>query len=260
MKQMNEDLVISVRDLSKSYGEVKAVDGLSFDVRRNEIFGMLGPNGAGKTTAMEILETLRSPDSGTATVGGFDIVKDAKRVKEIIGVQLQSSAFFERLRLVETVELYGRAYGVVVNPYEILESVGLEDKAKSYFKQLSGGQKQRLSIAVGLVNKPQILFLDEPTTGLDPRARRNLWKLVAQIRASGTTIMMTSHYMDEAEELCDRLAIMDQGKISVMGSPDDLIDSLLEKGFKSTRRVREATLEDVFIDLTGRTLTDEGPE
>ena len=246
--------IIKGEDLHKSYGKVTALGGVSFEVYEGEVFGMLGPNGAGKTTAIEIFETLRAPDSGNAWVGGFDVSKQPLKVKSIIGVQLQSAAFFERLKISETVALYGQAYGLRVDPMEKLELVGLAEKSKAYFRHLSGGQKQRLSIAVGLVNDPKVLFLDEPTTGLDPYARRSLWKLIKTIQKQGTTVVLTTHYMEEAEELCDRTAIMDAGRIVAMGSPSSLISDLLNKGFAPTREVKPATLEDVFLDLTGREL------
>ena len=254
---VNGNAIISVSGLKKSYANVPAVNDVSFEVTRGEIFGMLGPNGAGKTTTIEILEGMRRADSGTVMVGGIDVHRDPKKVKSIIGVQLQASAFFDHLSVAETIRLYGELYGERVDVDAILEEVELADRRKAYFNQLSGGQKQRLSIAVALVNKPQVLFLDEPTTALDPQARRHMWDLIQRIRASGTTIMLTTHYMEEAEEICDRVAIMDQGKIVQLDTPDALIERLIETGFKSTRQVKLATLEDVFIDLTGRSLRED---
>lgn len=249
--------VISVTGLTKRYSDLTAVDNISFSVQRGEVFGMLGPNGAGKTTTIEILEGMRRADSGTAFVGGIDVHRDPKKVKSIIGVQLQSTAFFDYLSVSETVKLYGELYGEKVDVNAILEEVELTDRGKAYFKQLSGGQKQRLSIAVALVNQPQVLFLDEPTTALDPQARRHMWELIQRIRSTGVTIMLTTHYMEEAEELCDRVAIMDKGKIVQMDSPQALVEQLLSTGFTSTREVKLATLEDVFINLTGRSLREE---
>jgi ABC-2 type transport system ATP-binding protein len=248
--------VIAVRDLRKRYGDLQAVDGVSFDVQRGEVFGMLGPNGAGKTTTVEILESLRTADSGSAVVGGIDVSKDPDAVKRIIGVQLQTSAFFDHLTVTELVRLYGRLYGRDVDAAKVLEMVELTEKAKSYYKPLSGGQKQRLSIAVALVNDPVVLFLDEPTTGLDPQSRRHMWDLVKRIKAAGTTVVLTTHYMEEAEELCDRVAVVDRGRIVAIDTPDALIDALLKTGFRNERKSREATLEDVFINLTGHALRE----
>ena len=249
--------IIVAEGLTKRYDNVAAVDDISFNVGRGEIFGMLGPNGAGKTTTVEILEGLRVADEGNAVVAGVDVKKDPKKVKSLIGVQLQTAAFFDHLTLSETIALYGKLYGIDVNPDEILEKVELVEKRKSTYAKLSGGQKQRLSVAIGLVNKPVVLFLDEPTTALDPQARRHMWELVDKIREDGTTIMLTTHYMEEAEELCDRVAIVDKGKIVAMDTPDTLIDQLVDSGFRGSHRVREASLEDVFIHLTGRSLRDE---
>ncbi len=249
--------IIEVQNLQKTYKDTKALKGVSFQVSRGEVFGILGPNGAGKTTTVEILEGLRGADSGEVFINGINVIKNPQKVKSIIGVQLQSSAFFDRLTLAETVTLYSKAYEENVNPLEVLKLVNMEEKASSYYRALSGGQKQRLSLAIGLVNDPDVLFLDEPTTGLDPQARRNLWKLVKEIRSRGKTILMTTHYMEEAEELCDRVAIMNDGSIVALDSPDNLIDDLLSRGFKRSKRIKEATLEDVFIDLTGRSLFEE---
>ena len=249
--------IIEVQNLQKTYKDTKALKGVSFQVSRGEVFGILGPNGAGKTTTVEILEGLRGADSGEVFINGINVIKNPQKVKSIIGVQLQSSAFFNRLTLAETVTLYSKAYEKNVNPLEVLKLVNMEEKASSYYRALSGGQKQRLSLAIGLVNDPDVLFLDEPTTGLDPQARRNLWKLVKEIRSRGKTILMTTHYMEEAEELCDRVAIMNAGSIVALDSPDNLIDDLLSRGFKRSKRIKEATLEDVFIDLTGRSLFEE---
>ena len=249
--------IIEVQNLQKTYKDTKALKGVSFQVSRGEVFGILGPNGAGKTTTVEILEGLRGADSGEVFINGINVMKNPQKVKSIIGVQLQSSAFFDRLTLAETVTLYSKAYEENVNPLEVLKLVNMEEKASSYYRALSGGQKQRLSLAIGLVNDPDVLFLDEPTTGLDPQARRNLWKLVKEIRSRGKTILMTTHYMEEAEELCDRVAIMNDGSIVALDSPDNLIDDLLSRGFKRSKRIKEATLEDVFIDLTGRSLFEE---
>ena len=250
------DTVIVAKDLRKKYDDITAVNGISFEVRRGEVFGMLGPNGAGKTTTIEILEGMRDADSGDAIINGIDVKEDANAVKAIIGVQLQQNAFFDNLKLAEIVDLYARLYLAKVDPVEILSRVGLDHRKSSKYAELSGGQKQRLSIAVALVNDPVVLFLDEPTTGLDPQARRKLWALVKKIQTDGSTIMLTTHYMEEAEELCDRIAIVENGEIIALDTPDALIDQLLATGFKPEKRVREATLDDVFLNLTGRDLRD----
>ena len=247
---------ISVDGLRKSYGNLVAVDGISFNVKRHEIFGLLGPNGAGKTTTVEILEGLRQADSGQVMVAGIDVTKHPEKVKNVIGVQLQSSAFFDGLTLPELLDMFAALYHRQVDAMALLKKVDLVDKARSAVNKLSGGQKQRFSIATALVNEPQILFLDEPTTGLDPQARRNLWDLAQSIRAEGRTIVLTTHYMDEAETLCDRVAIMDHGKILAMEPPDALIQRLIDKGFHGERVERSANLEDVFLDMTGHALRD----
>jgi ABC-2 type transport system ATP-binding protein len=249
--------IIEVDNLYKAYGALKAVDGVSFSVDTGEVFGILGPNGAGKTTTVEIMEGMRAPDRGTAIINGVDVRKDPRGVKDIIGIQLQSSAFFDRLSLAELLEMFASLYGRSIDPMELLRDVELTDRAKSKFRELSGGQKQRFSIATTLVNDPLVLFLDEPTTGLDPQARRHMWELVKRFKDEGRTVVLTTHYMEEAEELCDRVAIMDHGKIVAMDYPDALIESLLGKGFQKERVEKLANLEDVFLDLTGRALRDE---
>ncbi len=254
---MENKPVISVKDLVKNYGNFQAVKGISFDVYENEIFGLLGPNGAGKSTTLEIIETLRHKTSGNVLVNGFDLDKEPNEIKKIIGVQLQSSGYYPNLNLMELIELFCGLYNRKVNAMELLEMVNLKEKAKAQFKQLSGGQKQRFSVATTLINQPKIIFLDEPTTGLDPQARRSLWELIKQIREKGTTVIITTHYMDEAEYLCDRVAIIDAGKIIAMDSPDQLIDKLVSSGFERKKMVKKANLEDVFIDLTGHALREE---
>ena len=249
--------IIQVQDLRKSYGDLKAVDGVSFSVESGEVFGILGPNGAGKTTTVEILEGMRAPDSGTALVNGIDVQKDPRSVKAVIGIQLQSSAYFDRLNLIEILDVMASLYHRQIDALGLLEKVQLADRSKALFKVLSDGQKQRFSIAATLVNDPILLFLDEPTTGLDPQARRHMWGLVKQFQEEGRTVLLTTHYMEEAEELCDRVAIMDHGKIVAMDRPDALVDSLLGKGFKKERTEKLANLEDVFLDLTGRALRDD---
>ncbi len=248
--------MIKVTNLKKRYGDKQAVNGVSFEVKKGEIFGILGPNGAGKTTTLEMIETIRDIDSGTVTVDGHDVTKNSEKVKYIIGVQPQSPSFQDKTRLTELLDLFASAYGEKVDALQSLRDVQLEDKAKSYVEQLSGGQRQRFSIAAALVHKPKVFFLDEPTTGLDPQARRNLWDLVQQIQKSGVTVVMTTHYMDEAELLCDRIAVMDDGKIIALDTPKNLVKQLLKRGFKKQQHVEQANLEDVFIDLTGKALRD----
>lgn len=190
-------------------------------------------------------------------VDGLDLDSQPDEIKKIIGVQLQTSGFYPGLNLIELIQLFGGLYNQEVKPLELLRKVNLEDKAKSKSKELSGGQRQRFSIATTLINKPKIIFLDEPTTGLDPHARRNLWELIKEIRTNGATVIITTHYMDEAEQLCDRIAIMDEGKIIKLNSPDKMIDDLVASGFERPRQVKAANLEDVFIYLTGREMKDE---
>lgn len=247
---------IVVDSLRRAYGNLVAVDGISFRVKEREIFGLLGPNGAGKTTTVEILEGLRQADAGQTLVAGIDVRKDPDKVKGLIGVQLQSSAFFDGLNLLELLDMFAALYHRTVDAMAILKKVDLEEKARSAVNKLSGGQKQRFSVATALVNEPRIMFLDEPTTGLDPQARRNLWDLAQSIRAEGRTIVLTTHYMDEAQTLCDRVAIMDRGKILALDPPDVLIQQLIDKGFKGERVERSANLEDVFLDMTGHALRD----
>ena len=253
---MNE-IIISVKDLKKNYGEFEAVKGISFDVRKGEILGLLGPNGAGKSTTLEIIETLRQKTSGEVIVNGFNLDDAPNDIKKIIGVQLQTSGYYPSLNLIELIQLFAGLYNEIIDPLTLLDSVNLRDKAKAKYKELSGGQKQRFSIATTLINKPKIIFLDEPTTGLDPQARRNLWELIKNIRDAGTTVIITTHYMDEAEVLCDRVAIIDSGKIIALNSPDKLIDELVDTGFERPKEVKKANLEDVFINLTGHVLRED---
>lgn len=250
------EAIITVKNLEKNYGEFKAVKGISFDVFEGEIFGLLGPNGAGKSTTLEIIETLRQKTSGSVVVGGFDLDKDPDAIKGIIGVQLQASGYYPGLSLLQLIDLFAGLYNQNIDSLELLRSVNLEDKAKAQFKNLSGGQKQRFSVATTLINRPRVIFLDEPTTGLDPQARRNLWELIKDINKRGTTIIITTHYMDEAEYLCDRIAIIDSGEIVALESPDKLIDDLVDTGFERPKQVKNANLEDVFIHLTGKNLRE----
>ncbi len=245
-------VIISVKNLVKKYDDFVAVKGISFDVYENEIFGLLGPNGAGKTTTLEIIETLRKKTSGEVFVDGHSIDQDTNKIKRIIGVQLQAAGYYPNLNLIELLELFSGLYDVTIDPMEMLAKVNLQDKAKAKYKALSGGQKQRFSIATTLINSPKIVFLDEPTTGLDPQARRNLWDMINEIRSNGTTVVITTHYMDEAEQLCDRVAFVEHGEIIVLDTPDALIDNLVNSGFERKKEVKKANLEDVFINLTGK--------
>jgi len=249
--------IISVKNLVKNYGNFQAVKGISFDVIEGEIFGLLGPNGAGKSTTLEIIETLRQKTSGEIIVDGFNLDKEPGEIKKIIGVQLQTSGYYPGLNLIQLIELFCGLYNRDVDPMDLLEMVNLRDKAKSKVKELSGGQKQRFSVATTLINEPRIIFLDEPTTGLDPQARRSLWELIKNIRERGTTVIITTHYMDEAEYLCDRVAIIDSGSIIAMDTPDKLVDNLIAKGFERPKEMKMANLEDVFISLTGHSLREE---
>jgi ABC-2 type transport system ATP-binding protein len=302
--------VIEVNNLRKKYGDINAVDGVSFMVEKGEVFGILGPNGAGKTTTVEMIEGLRKPDDGSIKICGIDALKEADRTKELIGVQLQATSIYDNISVKEAIDLFGGYYKKHVTTDQILDEVSLRDKSKSRVGKLSGGQKQRLCVGLALVNDPEILFLDEPTTGLDPQARHNIWSIVERLRDQGKTIVMTTHYMEEAEHLCQRLAIIDHGKIIAMGTPDTLIkDASLDIsiGFSTSRAlngiasripgisktpngspnhyevktrrvarilqdltnlcfennieleniaVRPATLEDVFLSLTGRKLRE----
>lgn len=250
-------VIISVKDLHKKYNDFHAVKGISFDVMEGEIFGLLGPNGAGKSTTLEIIETLRQKTSGQIMVNGMNLDDEPNEIKKIIGVQLQTSGYYPSLNLLELISMFAGLYNEDVDPMALLDTVNLRDKAKAKYKEMSGGQKQRFSIATTLINKPKIIFLDEPTTGLDPQARRNLWELIKSIRNRGTTVIITTHYMDEAEVLCDRVAIIDSGKIIALNSPDVLIDELVATGFERPKEVKKANLEDVFIQMTGHELRAE---
>lgn len=254
MKMKN---IIEVKNLVKNYGSFEAVKGISFEVKEGEIFGLLGPNGAGKSTTLEIIETLRSKTSGEVLVDGFNVDSQANNIKKIIGVQLQTSGYYPGLNLTELIHLFAGLYNRELNAMDLLKTVNLEEKAKAKYKELSGGQKQRFSVATTLINEPKIVFLDEPTTGLDPQARRNLWELVRSIQKRGATVIITTHYMDEAEYLCDRVAIIDRGKIVALDTPGNLIDKLLATGFERPKQMKQANLEDVFISITGHALRGE---
>jgi ABC-2 type transport system ATP-binding protein len=306
----NMSAIVEVKALTKRYGNLTAVDGISFSVEEGEVFGVLGPNGAGKTTTVEIIEGLRRPDSGDVRVCGIDALREPQRIKELIGVQLQTTSLYDQIRVKEVIDLFGGYYRQAVPTATLLDEVSLADKANGYVSKLSGGQRQRLALALALVNDPIVLFLDEPTTGLDPQARRSVWTTVTGLRQKGKTIILTTHYMEEAEELCQRVAIMDHGRIIALDTPSALIagaglDSRIEIDGPSQRlrsllseadlpvrltqdgdtvslhtnkvshvlkevarlaaehdvdlgsiSVRKATLEDVFLTLTGRQLRE----
>jgi ABC-2 type transport system ATP-binding protein len=248
---------IVVRGLRKSYGSVVAVDGLDLDIRTGECFGLLGPNGAGKTTTIEICEGLLTRDSGDVELLGMTWENDSDRLKERLGIQLQDTQLSDKLSVSETLQLFRSFYKAGREVDDVIALVQLEEKAKARVGTLSGGQKQRLAIACAMVGDPDLLFLDEPTTGLDPQSRRQLWSLIEEFRAMGRTILLTTHYMDEAEKLCDRVAIVDHGHIIAAGAPHELIDSIGATIPAPPPRASSATLEDVFVALTGRTLRDE---
>jgi ABC-2 type transport system ATP-binding protein len=304
------DVAVRVADLYKRYGDVKAVDGVSFEVAHGEVFGLLGPNGAGKTTTVEMLEGLRSPDSGLLEVLGIDVARNPDALKERVGVTLQTAELYPKLTVVEVLDLFRSFYKRSLPTEQLIEFLDLAERRNAQTRQLSGGQRQRLAVALALVNDPDVIFLDEPTTGLDPAARRSLWDLVQKLQAQGKTILLTTHYMEEAEVLCDRLAIMDHGRILAMGTVKQLvadrfkdrsvrfdrIDALTDDqltglaGVESIKHddgetvlytrdvpatiggvlgltealgvepanlaIRRPTLEDLFLDLTGRALRD----
>ncbi|HUP55765.1 MAG TPA: ABC transporter ATP-binding protein [Methylomirabilota bacterium] len=301
---------IHVRGLTKRYGDVQAVAGVDFDVAPGEVFGLLGPNGAGKTTTVEILEGLRAPDDGEVSVLGIDVARSADELKPRIGVSLQTAALYPKLTVTEVLDLFRSFYATARPTSELIDALDLGERRNAQTRVLSGGQRQRLAVALALVNDPELVFLDEPTTGLDPAARRSLWDLVLGLKAQGRTILLTTHYMEEAEVLCDRLAIMDHGKILEMGTVDELVSKRFrERAVRFDRledlstadlealpavvsvkedareallytsdvgatigallalterrglepqnlAIRRATLEDVFLDLTGRALRD----
>lgn len=248
---------LAVSGLSKSYGKVRAVDGLDLEVAAGECFGLLGPNGAGKTTTIEICEGLLERDAGSLEILGLSWEKDADKLRRRLGIQLQDTQLSEKLTVTETLHLFRSFYDVGRSVADVVRLVQLEEKANARVGTLSGGQKQRLAIACALVGDPELLFLDEPTTGLDPQSRRQLWTLIDGFRSSGRTIVLTTHYMDEAEKLCDRVAIVDHGHVIAVGSPHELIDSIGATIPAPPPRASTATLEDVFVALTGRTLRDE---
>jgi ABC-2 type transport system ATP-binding protein len=302
--------VIRVRGLTKRYGDVQAVAGIDFDVAKGEIFGLLGPNGAGKTTTVEILEGLRKPDAGEVSVLGVDVRRDAEALKPRIGVSLQTAALYPKLTVTELIDLFRSFYPTARPTEEIVDALELGERRSARSEVLSGGQRQRLAVALSLVNDPELVFLDEPTTGLDPAARRSLWDIVRGLKAAGRSVLLTTHYMEEAEILCDRLAIMDHGRILEMGTVEELVSKHFQERTVRFERldglghdelaglpavssvkqdadevliytrdpgrtigallaladsrgiepqnlaIRRATLEDVFLDLTGRALRD----
>ena len=254
----NSAPALRVQGLRKAYDDVVAVDGLDLQVQTGECFGLLGPNGAGKTTTIEICEGLLAADSGSVEVLGRRWESDARDLRELLGIQLQDTQLSEKLTVDETLTLFQSFYREARDVGEVINQVELDEKRHSRVGALSGGQKQRLAIACALVGNPQLLFLDEPTTGLDPVARRQLWDLISKFQAEGKTIVLTTHYMEEAERLCDRVAIVDHGHVIAMGTPRDLIDSVdVSRLPPPEPRTTSATLEDVFVSLTGRTLRDE---
>ncbi len=248
--------IVQVQHIGKTYDSMRVVDDVSFSINQGEVFGILGPNGAGKTTTLEMIEGIRPIDMGVAYIDSVNVAKNPHAIRYNIGVQPQSPAFQDKTKTSEVLEVFAAAYGVKGDVFALLEKVKLTDKANTYTEQLSGGQLQRLSIAAALVHNPKVLFMDEPTTGLDPQARRNIWELIQDIKKQGTTVVLTTHYMEEAEMLCDRVAIMDNGKIIALDTPTKLVKELLARGFKKKRHIEQASLEDVFIDLTGKELRD----
>lgn len=255
MTKSNKDIV-TIKELTKRYGSKTVVNSVNFSVKEGEVFGILGPNGAGKTTTLEMIETLRPIDAGIVHVDGIDVAEKPSQVKRIIGVQTQSSAFYEKVSLTEQLTFMASIYNTDTEPAKLLQDVNLTEKAKEYPENLSGGQKQRFSIAMALANNPKVLFLDEPTTGLDPQARHNMWDLIGELKNRDITIIMTTHYMEEAQNLCDRVAIMDAGEVIALDTPNKLVSDLLDTGFKKDTVVQQADLEDVFINLTGKALRD----
>ena len=252
--------IIEVKDLLKSYPQpgnkketFNAVDGITFNIKVGEIYGILGPNGAGKTTTLEMLEGLNDIDGGSALINGLDVSTNVFKVKEIIGVQLQTNEYFDKLNLTELLILFGKLYSEEIDSDDLLKKVDLLGKSNAKPEELSGGQKQRFSIACALVNNPKILFLDEPTTGLDPQAKRNLWNLAKELNAAGMTIVLTTHNMEEAEYLCNRIAIMDQGKLIAEDTPQELIQKYAPE---PQQLASQGNIEDVFLALTGHTLRD----
>src|SRR6266581_852343 len=239
------DVILDVSNLVKSYHNKAVVNNVSFAVRRGEIFGVLGPNGAGKTTTLEMIEGIRTPDSGTAVLAGLDVRRQKSAVQRIIGVQLQATTLFPELTVLETLQFFAALYPKALDPRQLLRDVALEEKTKAYPQDLSGGQRQRLALALALINDPRVLFLDEPTAGLDPQSRRMLWEIVLKRREQGKTILITTHYMDEAQILCDRIAIMDGGKIIALDTSAGLINRLGAQATIDCRLDGKATSSDI---------------
>jgi ABC-2 type transport system ATP-binding protein len=239
------DTMIDVRNLVKSYNHKTAVNDVSFTIKQGEIFGVLGPNGAGKTTTLEMIEGIRTPDSGTAILAGLDIRHQKRAAQRIIGVQLQETALFPELTLLETLRFFSSLYPKAMDPRQLLSEVRLEEKVRDHPQNLSGGQRQRLALALALVNDPKVIFLDEPTAGLDPQSRRMLWDIVLKLREQGKTILITTHYMDEAQTLCDRIAIMDGGQIIALDTPAGLINRLGAQATIDCRLDGRATSSDI---------------
>ena len=260
---MLEETMVDVKGLVKHYGSFVAVKEVCFQVKKGEIFGLLGPNGAGKTTTIEMLVGLRKPDEGTATLAGFDVRKEVNKVKEVIGVQLQSTSLFELLKVKEILHLYASFYPSHVNIEQLINDMLLTEKQNDRIKGLSGGQKQRLAIALALIHDPNIVFLDEPTTGLDPQARRTLWDIVLRLKEQGKTILLSTHYMDEAHVLCDRIGIMDQGELIALDTPANLVKKLQstssvefhlnnppeQEWFMKMDGVEKVSIKDTFVQL-----------
>lgn len=260
---MHNDVIVDVKEVKKQYGSFTAVKGVSFQVKKGEVFGLLGPNGAGKTTTIEMLVGLRKPDEGTAILSGYDVIKEVNKVKEVIGVQLQSTSLFELLKVEEILHLYASFYPTHVDINGLIEDMLLTEKRNDRIKGLSGGQKQRLAIALALIHDPDIVFLDEPTTGLDPQARRTLWDIVLRLKERGKTIILSTHYMDEAHVLCDRIGIMDQGELIALDTPMNLVKKLQSTSsvefhlsnppeqdwFLKMEGVEEVSIKDNFVQL-----------
>lgn len=259
------DIVIDVENLHKQYPGIRAVDGISFTVHRGEIFGMVGPNGAGKTTTIECIEGLRQPDNGRIQVLGLDPCRDGYALREQIGIQFQAAALPTRIKVLEALDLFAAFYPHPVDTRHLLDQMGLAEKEKQYLAKLSGGQRQRIFIALALVNNPELVFLDELTTGLDPQSRRNMWDMVQGIRQQGKTVLLTTHFMEEAERLCDRVAIVDRGKIVALDTPANLIAALSAENrvsFTVTGSFDEAVLRQVpgvtRVERMGQRLTVYG--
>jgi ABC-2 type transport system ATP-binding protein len=256
---MTNQPMIDIADLSVRYVNLDAVAGLSLSVGRGEIFGLLGPNGAGKTTTLACIEGLRRPTAGSVRVAGYDVQRDAVVVKRLLGVQLQTTALFTQLRATELIKLYAALYNVFMSKREriaLLDRFGLAPKANARPDQLSGGQLQRLTLALAVVNDPQVVLLDEPTTGLDPQARRGVWALIRRMQTEGRTVLLTTHSMEEAQQLCDRVGIVDAGRLVALGSPHDLIARHAPPLLPDEAARRQPNLEDVFLALTGRGLVE----